>query len=94
MEMMTASILHVESHAAGAPAGLAALPRRDRKEAGQSLEMLARKVETSPAYLFRLEKGTATNSGRNFTKRSASLCIATTLTAWTNCSRPEATCRG
>jgi DDE superfamily endonuclease len=69
MEMMTASILHMESHAAGAPAGLAALPRRDREEAGLSLEMLARKVETNPAYLFRPEKGTATNPGRNFTIR-------------------------
>jgi|GEM_PF-3340626 len=69
MVMMTATTQPFESHTAGAPAGFAALLRRDREEASLSLEMLAHKVETSPAYLFRLEKGTAANPGRNFTIR-------------------------
>lgn len=69
METMTATIQQIESHAGGGPAGFAALLRRDREEAGLSLEMLAHKMETSPAYLFRLEKGMATNPGRNFTIR-------------------------
>jgi transcriptional regulator with XRE-family HTH domain len=67
---MTVGITGVgEQHRAGAPASFAALLRRDREEAGLSLEVLAQKVQTSPAYLFRLEKGTAANPGRNFTIR-------------------------
>jgi transcriptional regulator with XRE-family HTH domain len=69
MEMTTATHQAIESQGTGAPAGFAALLRRDREEAGLSLEMLAHKVETSPAYLFRLEKGTSANPGRNFTIR-------------------------
>jgi len=45
------------------------LLRHDREEVGLSLELMTHKVETSPAYLFRLEKGTAANPGRNFTIR-------------------------
>jgi transcriptional regulator with XRE-family HTH domain len=69
MEVMTATIQHIEGPGAGTPNGFAAMLRRDREEAGMSLETLAHKVETSPAYLFRLEKGTAANPGRNFTIR-------------------------
>ena len=69
METMSATIQPIESNTAGAPVGFAALLRRDREEAGMSLELLANRVETSPAYLFRLEKGTSANPGRNFTIR-------------------------
>lgn len=69
MEMITATIQPIENHGAGTPTSFAALLRRDREEAGMSLEMLANRVETSPAYLFRLEKGTSANPGRNFTIR-------------------------
>ena len=69
MEMSTATNQPIPSQTGGALVGFAALLRRDREEAGLSLEVLALKVETSPAYLFRLEKGTAANPGRNFTIR-------------------------
>jgi transcriptional regulator with XRE-family HTH domain len=58
-----------ERHEADAPASFAALLRRDREESGMSLGLLALKMETSPAYLFRLEKGIAARPGRNFTIR-------------------------
>ncbi len=54
---------------ANAPASFAALLRRDREESGMSVELLALKMESSPAYLFRLEKGIAAHPGRNFTIR-------------------------
>ena len=58
-----------EGPVADAPANFAALLRRDREESGMSLEMLALKMESSPSYLFRLEKGIAARPGRNFTIR-------------------------
>ncbi len=58
-----------ERPATDAPASFAALLRRDREESGMSLEMLALKMESSPSYLFRLEKGIAARPGRNFTIR-------------------------
>jgi transcriptional regulator with XRE-family HTH domain len=69
MEMTTVTTQPKESHATGASIGFAALLRQDREEAGMSLELLAHKMETSPSYLFRLEKGMAANPGRNFTIR-------------------------
>ena len=41
----------------------------DWEEAGLSIDMLAHKVATSPAYLFRLEMGAAANVGSNFSLR-------------------------
>ena len=58
-----------EGPVADAPASFAAMLRRDREESGMSLGLLALKMETSPAYLFRLEKGIAARPGRNFTIR-------------------------
>lgn len=40
-----------------------------RAELGLSLEALAERVRTSPAYLHRIEKGQAANPGRNFSIR-------------------------
>lgn len=69
MEMIATTTRPGDSQTAGALASLATMLRHDREEAGLSLEVLAHKVQTSPAYLFRLEKGTAANPGRNFTIR-------------------------
>jgi transcriptional regulator with XRE-family HTH domain len=67
--MMTVTTQPKESQATRTLVGFAALLRQDREEAGMSLELLAHKMETSPSYLFRLEKGMAANPGRNFTIR-------------------------
>lgn len=69
MEMLATTTRPGGHPTAASPASFAAMLRRDRDEAGLSLEVLAHKVQTSPAYLFRLEKGTAANPGRNFTLR-------------------------
>lgn len=43
--------------------------KRFRHESGLSLDVLSERLETSPGYLYQLEKGTVLRPDRNFTIR-------------------------